>query len=143
MTYEEQRKEAISRIQELTKKFNLNNNMLEFFQNGKIYGLDYADVEDKKKEDRSKLISNIIEKCQKEYNSVVYYFNIVDVNFEGYDLDILSIFYVGQYKEDWENERLSENNEMYILTYDLNTPEYPELGFVTVTSKDGNLIRAS
>ena len=33
MTREEQRDEAIYRIKELTKKFNLNSNMLDFFEN--------------------------------------------------------------------------------------------------------------
>ncbi len=70
MTKEEQRNEAIYRIKELTKKFNLNSNMLDFFENGKIYGLDY--VEDSKIKDRNKLISSIIAECQNKYNSIVY-----------------------------------------------------------------------
>lgn len=141
MTKEEQRNEAILRIQELTKKFNLNSNMLDFFKNGKIYGLDY--VEDSKIQDRNKLISNIIAECQNEYNSVVYYYFIVDINIEGYNLELLNIFYVGQYQEDWEIERLSENNEVYIRTYELGSPNYPELCFAKVNSVDGNLIRTS
>lgn len=141
MTKEEQRNEAISRIQELTKKFNLNSNMLDFFRNGKIYGLDY--VESSKIQDRNKLISSIIAECQNKYNSVVYYYFIVDINIEGYNLEILNIFYVGQYKEDWEHERLSKDNEMYIRTYELNNPSRPELAFVKVNSIDGNLIRKS
>ncbi len=141
MTKEEQRNEAIYRIKELTKKFNLNSNMLDFFENGKIYGLDY--VEDSKIKDRNKLISSIIAECQNKYNSIVYYYFIIDVNIEGYNLEILNIFYVGQYKEDWENERLSKDNEVYIRSYELGSPNYPELGFVKVNSVDGNLIRTS
>ena len=141
MTIEEQRNEAISRIKELTKRFNLNSNMLDFFENGRIYGLDY--VEDSKIKDRNKLISSIIAECQNKYNSIVYYYFIVDVNIDGYNLEILNIFYVGQYKEDWENERLSKDNEVYIRSYELGSPNYPELGFVKVNSVDGNLIRTS
>ncbi len=141
MTKEEQRNEAIYRIKELTKKFNLNSNMLDFFENGKIYGLDY--VEDSKIKDRNKLISSIIAECQNKYNSIVYYYFIIDVNIEGYNLEILNIFYVGQYKEDWENERLSKDNEVYIRSYELGSPNYPELSFVKVNSVDGNLIRIS
>lgn len=143
MTKEEQRNEAILRIQELTNKFNLNSNMLDFFENGKIYGLDYVYDENSKIQDRNKLISSIIAECQNKYNSVVYYYYIVDINIEGYNLELLNIFYVGQYKEDWEHERLSKDNEMYIRTYELNNPSRPELGFVKVNSKDGNLIRVS
>ncbi len=141
MTREEQKKEAISRIKELTKKFNLNSKMLDFFENGKIYGLDY--VENSKIHDRNKLISKLIAECQSKYNSLVYYYFIVDINLEGYNLEILNIFYVGQNKEDWKLERLSEDNEMYIRTYELDNPGYPELGFVKVNSTDGNLIRIS
>ncbi len=141
MTIEEQRNEAISRIKELTKRFNLNSNMLDFFENGRIYGLDY--IEDSKIKDRNKLISSIIAECQNKYNSIVYYYFIIDVNIEGYNLEILNIFYVGQYKEDWENERLSKDNEVYIRSYELGSPNYPELGFVKVNSVDGNLIRTS
>lgn len=143
MTKEEQRNEAILRIQELTKKFNLNSNMLDFFKNGKIYGLDYVYDENSKIQDRNKLISSIIAECQNKYNSVVYYYYIVDINIEGYNLELLNIFYVGQHKEDWEYERLSKDNEMYIRTYELNDPSRPELSFVKVNSKDGNLIRVS
>lgn len=141
MTKEEQRKEAILRIQELTKKFNLNSNMLDFFENGKIYGLDY--VESSKVQDRNKLISYIIADFQNEYNAVIYYYNIVDITIDSYDLEILNIFYVGQYKEDWEHERLSEDSEMYIQTYELNDPSRPEFAFVKVGSVDGNLVRKS
>ena len=141
MTKEEQKKEAIFRIQELTKKFNLNSNMLDFFKNGKIYGLDY--VENSKIQDRSSLINSIIINHQVKYNSLVYYYFIVDINLEGYDLEILNIFYVGQHPEDWELERLSEDNEMYICTYELSSPNNRELGFVKVNSVDGNLIRVS
>ncbi len=141
VTKEAQRKEAVSRIQNLTEKFHLNSNMLDFFQKGSIYGLDY--VEDSTIKDRNKLISSLIAECQNEYHSVVYYYFIVDVNFEGYPLELLNIFYVGQYEEDWDCERLSEDNEVYIRTYDLHSPDYSELGFVKVGSKDGNLIRIS
>ncbi len=141
MTIEEQRNEAIYRIKELTKKFNLNSNMLDFFENGKIYGLDY--VENSKIKDRNKLISKIIAEYQDKHNSVVYYYFIVDINIEGYTLEVLNMFYVGQYKEDWEIERLSNDNEVYIRTYELDNPNYPELGFVKVDSVNGNLIRTS
>ena len=89
------------------------------------------------------MISKLIAECQSKYNSLVYYYFIVDINLEGYNLEILNIFYVGQNKEDWKLERLSEDNEMYIRTYELDNPGYPELGFVKVNSTDGNLIRIS
>lgn len=115
--------------------------MICYFKNGRIYGLDY--VENSKIQDRNKLISYILADFQNEYNAVIYYYNIVGINIEGYDLEILNIFYVGQYKEDWEIQRLSEDDEMYIQTYDLSVPSRPELGFVKVGSIDGNLIRKS
>lgn len=141
MTKEEQKKEAISRIKDLTKKFNLNSNMLDYFERGKIYGLDY--VENSKIKDRDELISYILVNFQNKYNAVIYYYNIVEINIEGYDLEILNIFYVGQYKDDWELQRLSEDDEMYIQTYELNNPSRPEFGFVKVGSINGNLIRKS
>lgn len=141
MTREEQRNEAISRIQELTKKFNLNSNMLDFFTNGNIYGLDY--VENSEIPDRNELISSIIKEVQDEYKALVYYYFIVDTNIEGYNLEVLNIFYVGQYKEDWEFERLSDNNEVYIRSYVLSEPDYPDLGFIKVGSVEGNLVRVS
>lgn len=141
MTKEEQKKEAISRIKDLTKKFNLNSNMLDYFERGKIYGLDY--VENSKIKDRDELISYILVNFQNKYNAVIYYYNIVEINIEGYDLEILNIFYVGQYKDDWELQRLSEDDEMYIQTYELNNLSSPEFGFVKVGSINGNLIRKS
>lgn len=144
MTKEEQRNEAVLRIQELTKKFNLNSNMLEFFKNGKIYGLDYVYEQNSKIRNRGELIFHIIENFQSKYNAVIYYYNIVEINIEGYDLEIMNIFYVGQHKEDWKIQRLSKDNEMYICTYELNNPSYSEeLGFVKVNSVDGNLVRIS
>lgn len=143
MTKEEQRNEAILRIQELTKKFNLNSNMLEFFKNGKIYGLDYVGDENSKIKDRKKLISSIIVKRQNEDNLLIYYYFIVGINIGGYDLETLNIFYVSQYKEEWKMERLSEENELSILTYELGSPNYPEFGFIKVDSIDGNLIRTN
>ena len=116
--------------------------MLDYFQNGKIYGLDY--VENSKIEDRKKLISSILAEFEVNHNAMVYYYNIVEINIENYDLEILNIFYVGQNEEDWVHERLSKDNEMYIETYALNdNPPTPELGFVKVGSVDGNLVRKS
>ena len=89
MTIEEQRNEAIYRIKELTKKFNLNSNMLDFFEKGKIYGLDY--VENSKIKDRNKLISKIIAEYEVKHNSIVYYYYIIDINIEGYTLEVLKI----------------------------------------------------
>ena len=93
--------------------------------------------------DRKELISNIILECLFENNFEIYYYFIANMTIENYTLEVLNIFYVSPNEEDWEIERLSDNNEMYILTYVLNNPKYPEFGFVQVDSIKGNLIRRS
>lgn len=142
MTREEQRKEALSRIEQLTEKFNLNSNMLDYFKKEKIYALDYVQ-DDSQIKDRKELISNIITKRIFEDNFEIYYYFITNMFIENYTLEVLNIFYVSPTEEDWEIERLSNNNEMFILTYVLSNPEYPEFGFVQVDSIKGNLVRKS
>ena len=48
MTREEQRKEALSRIEKLTEKFNLNSNMLDLYKQEKFYALDYVKGDNKR-----------------------------------------------------------------------------------------------
>ena len=66
---DEQRKEALERINELTKKFNLNSNMLESFKNGKVYGVDFTIPNDEKVSDKMlNLYDNLISEFEKEFN---------------------------------------------------------------------------
>ena len=116
--------------------------MLDYFKKEKIYALDYV-KDDSQIKDRKELISNIIAKCIFEDNFEIYYYFITNMYIENYTLEVLNIFYVSPYEEDWEIERLSDNNEMYISTYVLSNPKYPEFGFVQIDSIKGNLIRKS
>lgn len=139
---DEQRKEALERINELTKKFNLNSNMLESFKNGKVYGVDFTIPNDEKVSDKMlNLYDNLISEFEKEFNGLVYYYSVNEMECAGETWKAMNIFYVGQHKSDWEIQRVSENNDIYVYSYNLNILDYSELGFIGLANINGELGR--
>lgn len=137
MDTEKHIKEAKSRIDLLTKKFNLNSDMQDFFNEGKVHGI--INIEDTRKKECFENIPKALNYV-KEHGGIPYYYYINQVEFQGYNDIIMRVLYVGKYEEDWEVERLSSNNQMYVRVFNFGFIDRPELGFANISSLNGELI---
>lgn len=136
----EQKEEAIKRIKELTKVYNLDSSMLDSFNSNHVLGNDTIERErtPEEKEHYIQLMNDFMEK----HNAIIYYYVLSNIKYDNQTLETLNIFYVGQYKEDWENVKTPENDEVYVYSYNLTIPDYSEFGYIGVgVDKDNNLTR--
>lgn len=136
---EEQKQEALKRIEELTKMYNLNSSMLDHFMAESVCVVDFTDKERSQEVLGSyyKLIKNF----EEEKNSLVYYCIICDIKYDNQKWETLNLFYVSPYKEEWESQRIPENDEVYVYSYNLSMQNYGEYGYIGVKVVDGELGR--
>lgn len=136
---EEQRKEALERLKDLTKTFDLDNKLIEDFKIGKINCMldkKLCDIKDYPKLER------LIKKFEQEYNTVAYHCFLT----KHWDMEMLSVLYISPYKEDWEVDRLfldSYNKCYYIASfvYNLDIPNCSEFGEIIISNENGLLTR--
>lgn len=134
-----QNKEALKRLKDLTKTFNLNNKLIEDFKTGKINcTLDekICNIKDYPK------FEKLIKKFEREHNAVAYHYFLN----EYWGMKMLAILYVGSYINDWEAERefvCCYNKCHYIssFVYNLDNLKYSEFGDIIISSENGVLIR--
>ena len=134
-----QKREAIRRIKKLTKKFSLNSNMLDLFRDGLGGGVDFTERE--RSEEELKLLGLIIHNFKMEHNCIVYYFCINEVCCFNERWETLNIFFVSNNIEDWESERLCDNGDILVYSFNIDYPIFSEYGYIGLSSKDGDLIR--
>lgn len=145
---EEQRKEAIKRLKNLTKEYNLKSIILEEFEtNEKIYFSEdvllgaTAKIEELSKNQN---FMDVVSNFEKEHNALVYHCISIPKSILG-KLSIyggtLSLLYVGNDKKQWELEEVSKNGCMYAYGYNLDKEEYSEFGDIFVSGITGALSR--
>ena len=135
-------REAKRRIVQLTEKYNLNPNILKYFEQGKVYysyliagGL--IGSIDTISYDNS--YENAVKEFEETYIDSLVYHAIETESDLG---KMLSLLYVGPKEEDWAKQRLSGDR---IMAYTINFT-YPELtgfGYIRVSDfeNSGALIR--
>ena len=134
--------EAVSRITELIGIYNLNPNILKYFKEGRVYysyltaggiigSIDTVSYD--------KRYEEAVKEFERKFEGCLVYHAIETYTEYG---EMLSLLYVGNNKENWEMERVSEN---YIATYTINFtyPDLSEFGDIVVSGygNSGALIR--
>jgi hypothetical protein len=119
----EQIKEGLNRITELQKRFDLK---IDLFYNLQIYKYcpEYGDE---------------IENFEEKYNAFVYY--CLPMYSKLTKSNQLCMLYVSSQKEEWENERIFNDNYIYSYVYDVDN-NYGEFGGIVLdTMEERKLIR--
>ncbi len=127
---EEQEQEAIKRINQLTKLYGLNSNMLEEFKNNHVYAVSI--IEKDITQERINQIIKFEENFEEKYNATIYYCIISNLEWENETNEILSVFYVGKHKDEWESIGYPENNEIFVYSYNLDHIECSEFGYIGI-----------
>lgn len=137
---EKQKQEVIKRLQILEKQFKVHKNVLkEFKSEGLVYysdniggifnGILYWVNNNKDYVDHIKSIEDL-------YNIKVYHCILKHYTFG----DILSMLYVGNYEEDWEQEREDLKNGIPMVYGDNLEDEFmSEFGYSKITGINGGL----
>lgn len=84
---------------------------------------------------RDPYFSKLIENFEKKYNAIVYF--IAPDSF----VKSLSFLYVGQYMEEWENQRPSSYDDDMAYVCNLVYEDESEFGYVLLKKMNGKLIR--
>lgn len=136
-----QQEEALLRLERLTAKFDLKEDILKQFKKGVIsycYMISIEHVGSGGIVDTKCLDPkwrDTIEKFENTHNALVY---LALVNKSPYG-EMLSMLYVSQYEEEWEWGRGSSNYiAAYVYNFDIGEGEFGE---ICLTSMDGALIR--
>ncbi len=135
---EEQKKEAIKRLKQLTSKFNLNPKILEDYKNGIVY----CSANDKLHDvTTNNCFYKKVKKFEEEYNAVVYYCFLNRFYYMFTGMTFFTLLFVSNDKEEWETERVEENY-IFSYVYNLTYKDCSEFGNVIIGStKDGVLVR--
>lgn len=142
VTEAEIREEAIKRIKILIDRFNLNEKVLKYFQEGKVY-YSYLTANgcigsiDAISYDKS--YEQAVKQFEEKYPGCIVYHAIETITQHG---KLLSLLYVSNDKDGWENQNL-ENNYIFSYVVNMNDPDLSEFGDITIGrfSKSGALIR--
>ncbi len=133
-----QKKEAIKRLEILTKKFDLKPNILEDFKKDKVS----LSIEKYLTSIDSKSTFGEIVKIHEQRNNSLAYYGIV---FKAFDMLMFSILTVSPYIEDWKKERelLYKYDNLICLSgyaYNLDIPnKCTEFINMIITSENGTL----
>lgn len=132
--YEAQREEAIKRLKLLENKGLHENVLKEFKEESLIYksektGILYWLNEEEK---------DLVDVWEKETGNLVYH---IIKSYTGFG-DMLSIFYISKYIEEWELD-IEDLNSNYALTYvkNLDDDYLSEYGTIAFDTRIGGLIR--
>lgn len=135
---ENQRKEAIKRLEELTSKFNLNQKIVEDFKNGIIYCSCNDKLHDVTTNNR---FYKKVKKFEEEYNATVYYCFLDRVYYGFKGMTLFTLLFVSNNEEEWETERVEENY-IFSYVYNLTYKECSEFGDVFICGNyNGILVR--
>lgn len=131
---EEQRGEAVFRLQTIIDEFGANPNILKYFNEGKVY-YSYATmggcIGSIDTVSYDKRYEEAVKEVEKEYGCLVYH--VVEF------ADTLFMLHVDKYADDWEASRLDENNTISSISYNLNT-HYTEIGYIPIYVYQGAVL---
>lgn len=134
-----QNKEAVERLKDLTKTFNLNNKLVEDFEIGKINCTLDGKLCDIKEYPKFK---RLIKKFERINNAVVYYSFLTEFQ----NMRVLVLLYVGHFPVSWEAEHVFYDDKIKkypidSFIYFLDTPKYSDYGYIFISSKNGILTK--
>lgn len=132
---EEKRMEALARLNLMTKRFNLNPHIMDYFMDGKLYysyltcmgligSIDTIQYHPE--------YAQAAKALEHQMDCLVYH----AVEFE----DTLALLFVSDYRSDWEGERL-QGTSVLAYVYNFSDPDLSEIGYISVDSVQGALIR--
>ena len=82
--------------------------------------------------------ADAIKKFEKEHNALVYHAQLTHLEFG----DCLSMFFVSEYEEDWEQERKDlQNGETLAYVENLDDDMFSEMGYIGFESTQGGVMR--
>lgn len=135
---EEQREEAVRRLETLVHKFNLSENILNDYKKD-IIKCTYNNMV-VRNVSLDKPLSKIIARVEKEHNVVVYYCFVNTICLSSSVMTLFAMLCVSKYKEDWEFERLNFDS-VGAYVENLTFKECSEFGDVGVNVRNRMLIK--
>ena len=129
------RTEALKRIKELEKEFILRPNIYKYFNEGNLY-YSYLNLGIRGCIDTinyDKRYARVVDMFEEEYEYLVYH--VIETG------NTIALLYVGKNEEDWECERLFDNQYLPAYVYNFNDPDCSEFGDIVVSSNAGALTR--
>ena len=131
-TLEEQKKECLNRM----KLAGLCKEVIADFQKGELYKTERLGILYYLNERELEVVRDF----EKKHNAVVYHTLHTTTEFG----ELLSILYVGQYKEEWQTDREDlKQGIAFSYVYNMDCPEFSEFGSVGFTPKCGGLVRTA
>lgn len=137
------KEEAINRIKSLIEKCNLNQKVMKYFNEGKVYysyltaggfmgSIDTISYD--------KNYEKAVKDFETKHSDYIVYHAIESITAHG---KLLSLLYVSSDKEDWESERLESNNNIMSYVFNLDNPDLSEFGYIAIDSfmRSGALVR--
>lgn len=137
------KEEAINRIKALIEKCNLNQNVLKYFNEGKVYysyltaggfmgSIDTISYD--------KNYEKAVKDFETKHPDCLVYHAIESITAHG---KLLSLLYVGDDNEEWETERLDSNNNIMSYVFNLDNHDLSEFGYIAIDGfmKSGALVR--
>lgn len=142
-TKTEIKNEAINRINTLIEKCKLNPNVLKYFKEDKVYysyltASGFMGSIDTISYDKD--YEQAVRDFEDKHPDCIVYHAIESITSHG---KLLSLLYVSSDKEDWESERLDNNNNIMSYVFNLDNPKLSEFGYITIDSfmESGALVR--
>lgn len=135
-----QKEEASKRLEILSKKFDLESNILEDFKTGTLSISINKNLSSL--ENLASVLGRIVQLHEQQNNSLAYY----GILFKVYDMRMFAILTVSSYEEDWEKEKelLNRYDNFICLSgyaYNLDIPNYcTEFKNMIITGENGTLI---
>ena len=143
ITKVEIKEEAINRIKALIEKCNLNQKVMKYFNEGKVYysyltaggfmgSIDTISYD--------KNYEKAVKDFEAKHSDCIVYHAIESITAHG---KLLSLLYVGDDNEEWETERLDSNNNIMSYVFNLDNPDLSEFGYIAIDGfmKSGALVR--
>ena len=134
---EAKKEEAVKRLEELTKTFNLRpNNILKYFKEDKIY---YSYITCKgplgtiDTINYDKRYAEVVDRFEEEYDCLVYH--VIETG------NTIALLFVSDNKEEWEFETLFCGQYVFAYVCNFDNPDYSEFGDIIISSFKGALIR--
>ena len=129
-----QKAEAVSRMEELSKKLHLSPIILsELKHNNRTYSQVEADHTKIYLANNSPELVELINHFENENNAYVYHILC--------DNSLLIFLYVSDNEEDWEFERFCNEGYVSAYVYNLIYPMCSEFGDILITQQNGAIIR--
>lgn len=132
------KEEAINRIKALIEKCNLNQKVMKYFNEGKVYysyltaggfmgSIDTISYD--------KNYEKAVKDFETKHPDYIVYHAIESITVHG---KLLSLLYVSSDNEEWETERLDSNNNIMSYVFNLDNPKLSEFGYIATDSFMGS-----